>query len=289
MRSLVLKLIRLFSCVVANCLFIFVSNYVLAGPVGLQDPRSYDNLDLVRKCKTEKGESSFISIYECMNQDQKNQIQALKPVNIPDEDKARFWPKSEVYQRVEASPEEAFAIYSDYARYSDFVYKIAKSVPISPSPSQDPSIVEVDFQISMPPIPGLSSLMSPDFRTENRIFYLGEKQGFLAVSKKVTAASIEDFSGAAWFEPIPKANDGSGGGTLIATFNITIPISNSWFSNRLLKSDLIVSQIKSSGEQILQSVVDRIELERKDQNNPNSPLFGLLPQQINKLKTTLEY
>jgi hypothetical protein len=57
------------------------------------------------------------------------------------------WPAASVYQYVDATPEEAAAVFTDYERHATFVPKLKQS---KISRVIDPRTVEVDFKLSVP-------------------------------------------------------------------------------------------------------------------------------------------
>lgn len=176
-----------------------------------------------------------------------------------------MWPRAKIQQIVHATPEEAFAVVTDFKRRSEYFFRVLESVPTL---THDPKVVLVDYRMKIPAF--LTRLFNPNYRVREQIQYLDEDRGYQICWNLVASKTLERMDGCSWFEAIP------GGSTLI-TYEIQMrPVSHSF----LFKTRPVVAAIKRGGGESLQSVVDRIE-----QVKMNQP--DLLAEEILELREKL--
>jgi hypothetical protein len=210
-------------------------------------------------------EASFAKVYNRLTADQKRVLQQGGQLVYFQDVENEIWPRSWAYQRVQATPEEAMAVLADFDRQKEYVHRVANSVSHSTS---DPSIKIVDYEMDIPS--ALKLVFSPHYRVQNHIYYTEAEETYEMDWFLIQATSFKQITGHAWFEPLP---DGT---TLIVYTNFGAPASNSFF----FKRKVVVDGVKRGGPEALQTIVDRIEYEKKSHTD-------LLEAQIQDLRKVI--
>lgn len=121
------------------------------------------------------------------------------------------WPRVTVRQYIGSTPEEAAAVFTDYARHSTFMPGIRKSVV---SPSNSPRVVTVDYLLAVP------IFRDEDYTVRDSLSVDGAS--YQVDWTRVRARSTKEIVGSARFEPYHNARTGRDG-TLITYVNLVVP------------------------------------------------------------------
>ena len=123
------------------------------------------------------------------------------------------WPRVSVYQFIEATPEEAAAVFFDYSRHSTYIPGIRRSVI---SRALSPAVAEVDYVLAVP-------LYADEHYTVRDSLSRSADGGSYRIDwRKVRARSTKEIIGSATFEPYRNARTGADG-TLLTYVNLVVP------------------------------------------------------------------
>lgn len=200
---------------------------------------------------------SWAGIYDTLNETQKSTLQKGGQVFVA-EDVGQAWPKVTVYQRIEASPEEAMAVMMDCDRHSSFFKDILKS-KVSKKP--DPSTLIVDYTMHLP-----WPLANENYTLKDQISLINQRSTYLLSWTMLRADSTQDIQGSAHFEAL-------GTGALLAYQNLVVP--NTSFAQ------LVKGQAIQAVKDAANALVKQILLEKT--KNPT-----LLENQVAELRHALE-
>lgn len=160
------------------------------------------------------GSSTFAhagAAYDELRPDQQKTVQNGEQVVVTKDDLSSPWPKVYIYQRVEATPEEATAIFTDYELQKSYVPDMLKS---HISKKVDKATTEIDYIVHLPrPFPDETySVVDHVAAYDNGASY---KVGW----KMLRSDSMSKIEGTARFERL-------GTGTILAYYNFGIPTSH---------------------------------------------------------------
>ena len=197
--------------------------------------------------------------YDALNSDQKEildqgkQVLTERPLQSDE-----VWPTLTLYQRVDATDEEAMAIFSDYALQKEYVHRVIKSLPKENSAdNQDPKTREIDYKLNVTDV--LRLLFNPNYTLRNTISFNGIGQGYTMHWALVQARSLEKMEGNAWIEPLP---DGS---SMIVYTNVIAPVAKNYLYRSILMTSPVTAAYRRGAGEALQSIVDRIHSEKINQ------------------------
>jgi hypothetical protein len=123
------------------------------------------------------------------------------------------WPRVSVHQFVGATPEEATAVFIDYARHSTYIPGLRKS---SVSRGVAPRVTEVDYVLAVP------FYADEDYTVRDSLSTDDGGLGYRVDWKMVRARSTKEIVGSARFEPYRNERTGRDG-TLITYVNLVVP------------------------------------------------------------------
>jgi hypothetical protein len=166
------------------------------------------------------------------------------------------WPKAFIYQRVDSTPEEAMAVFSDYEAQKNYVpnlvsARIAKHL--------DKVTTQVDYELAVP------VLNNETYTVEDKVSSYDNGASYRLDWKMIRASTTKDIQGYARFEKL-------GTGTLMIYYNFVTPGS----SLAGFVKDKAMQQVKDTGN----AVVAQIEKERRNQHD-------LLEREIQTLRDAL--
>lgn len=164
------------------------------------------------------------------------------------------WPRVTVYQFIEATPEEAAAVFTDYARHSTYFPGLTKSVVRSIAPR----VAEVDYVLEVP------VFRDEDYTVRDSLSTYNGRTSYRVDWRQVRARTAKGIMGSARFEPYRNARLGKDG-TLIAYVSFVTPgqLLAGFFKSRALH------QVRES----VSALAKRVEEERAGDR-------GLLASQI---------
>ena len=184
--------------------------------------------------------------------------QVVREENI----KNSAWPRVSIQQFVEATPEEAAAVFTDYERQSTYIPGVKKSVI---SRRVAPAVTEVDYILSVPLFP------DEDYTVRDSVSTYNGGASYRVDWTKVRARSTKDIVGSARFDPYRNLRTEKDG-TLITYVNFVAP-------GQFLAGPLKGRAVKQVKKTVI-AVVKQIEVGR-------SSARALLASQIAALVTAL--
>src|ERR671938_1177093 len=174
------------------------------------------------------------------------------------------WPAAFVYQYVDATPEEAAAVFTDYERHATFVPKLKRS---KISRVIDPRTVEVDFELNVP-------IVKDERHTTRHVLSTYDGGASYRVDwTLVRASSTKANVGHVRFEPYHDERFGKHG-TLMAYYNFVTPGSG------LAGLGFIKGKGMKQMREATKAIKRQIETERA--SNP-----ALLAEQLTALRASL--
>ena len=154
------------------------------------------------------------------------------------------WPRACVYQHVDASPEEAAAVFTNYDRHLSFIPKLRKSTM---SRVIDPVTAEVDYTLSLPIVADEHYTVRDHLSTYGGVSYKIEWTLVRASSTKATEGSVR-------FEP-HRGVRAQRDGTLMTYCNLVTP------GSRLAKLGFIKSKAMAQVREAAGAIVAEVERE----------------------------
>lgn len=187
-------------------------------------------------------------IYDQLDASQKARIQSGQYLEFTKFFAGEAWPQVVVIQRVNATPEEAMAIFADFRSHAQYIHRVASSVVY---PTADPKVSIIDYRLELSSV--VSSVFDPQYRVQTRLIQ-GEEGSYQTAWSLVASRDMARVEGKATFEALP------GGGTLIYYSTLMTPrLDRNFIVVRLLKSQKVVDSIARGAWKALGSIVARIE------------------------------
>ena len=174
------------------------------------------------------------------------------------------WPAAFVYQYIDATPEQAAAVFTDYDRHARFVPDLKRS---EISRVLNPRTLEVDFALRVPIV------ADERYTTRNRLTTYGDGASYRVDWVLVRASSTKATVGHVRFEPYRNERLKKNG-TLMAYYNFVTP------GSRLAGLGFIKRKALRQVREATSAIVRQIEAERV--KNP-----ALLRKQLRALRTAL--
>jgi hypothetical protein len=213
-------------------------------------------------------QAAFASGLRDLDEGQQSKVMNGELVNIRVSKGANFpWPEFRFYQRVDAKPEEAVAVFIDYAKHKDYFW----SVGLTQSDVQESNgpRAKIAYSLTLPLGFGsdhytVENVIQGDFKTEK-----------FQVSSNVIESenSYTDSHGAAYFEPMS-----NGTGTIVTYTSFVHPKERTFVN---LAWGMIVSAAEQMQKDMAAELIQQIEHEKI-----NEP--ALLKRQLENLRNTLE-
>ncbi len=173
------------------------------------------------------------------------------------------WPRVTVHQFIEATPEEAAAVFFDYGRHSTYIPGLERSVIAR---RITPLVIEVDYVLDVP------FFTDEDYTVRDSLSISGDGTSYRVDWVKVRARSTKEIAGSARFEPYRNARTGTDG-TLLTYENLVVP-------GQRLAGPLKGRAIRQVGETAT-AVARQIESQRTGDRS-------LLAMQLAALRTALQ-
>jgi hypothetical protein len=205
-----------------------------------------------------RAEASVPCTFDLMTDADQAQVQRGEPAVHFVDDPSSAWPKIYIYQRIDASAEEAAAVYTDYELQHTYIPRLKKS---HISKQLTARSAEVDFEVDIP--------LYPDERfTARNELSLDEPQRTYKIEwKLVRASSTKDSTGTACFKPYA-------GAALFAYYNFVVPGSS------MAGIGVIKDHAKQQAQDTVQAIRKQVEKERaQDQDH--------LAKQVQALRSAL--
>jgi hypothetical protein len=150
------------------------------------------------------------SLYSSLTADEQTAVNNGEQVTHSEDVDGSVWPKFTVFQRVEATPEQAAGVMFDYPLHNGMFEGITKSQPKNPGAA----VTEVDYTMTLPTVMGIS-LPAEDYTVRDKLAAFGG-DGYEVSWSFVKATSMKDCSGSAKFEKL-------GSATLVSYTNFINP------------------------------------------------------------------
>ena len=140
-------------------------------------------------------------------------MDARREVFLTSEVSGSPWPKACVFRYIDASPEEAAAVFTDYERHREYIPELRKA---KLSRRIDPLTVEVDYTLRVPIV------SDEDYTVRNHLSTGDEGASYRVQWTLVRATSTKATEGSVRFEPHTVGGSGRSG-TLMAYCNQVTP------------------------------------------------------------------
>lgn len=196
--------------------------------------------------------------------DQQTQFAKGEQVFITEDKEGAPWPATNIYQFIDATPEQAAAVFTDYELGKSYIPNLKKSTI---SAVIDPVTRQVDYIFAVP------VFLDESYTVEDRISTYDDGNSYRIDWKLVVADSTKDAVGHARFESYTDTQNARNG-TLMAYYNFSIP--GSVFAGLGFIERLALQRIRDTAD----AIVNQIETERK--NDPE-----LLENQVEILRAAL--
>lgn len=154
--------------------------------------------------------SAYAGVYAGLTPDQKKLVDSGKQVFVT-VDAGEAWPKAYVYQAIEATPEEAMAVFADVEIQKDYVPGLLKSKLVK---WVDKRTFQADYTLNVPP-----PLDDENYTVEDKISTHDGGKSYRMDWRLVKASSVKATNGYMVFEP-------HGNGTIMAYYNYVVPGSS---------------------------------------------------------------
>ena len=173
---------------------------------------------------------------------QRASIAEGRQVFIASPDGRSPWPRACVYQRIEARPDEAVAVFTDYERHRTYIPDVRKSTI---SRVVDAAMAEVDYTLAVP-------ILADEHYTLRDELNAGADGSYRVVWTLLRASSTKAIDGSARFEPYPDSLPGRER-TLMAYCNFVTP------GSRLARLEFIRSRALAQLRDAARAIVAEIE------------------------------
>ena len=174
------------------------------------------------------------------------------------------WPRACVYERIDATPEEAAAVFVDYERHRSFIPGITKSTI---SRVVDPATAEVDYTLDVPIV------ADEHYTVRDRVSVDSGSGSYQVDWSLVRASSTKATVGGVRFEPF-RADGDAAASTLMAYCNLVTP------GSRLAKLGFIKSRAMKQVRETAHAVATEVRRERTTDR-------ALLDAQLTALRAAL--
>jgi hypothetical protein len=184
-------------------------------------------------------------------------------VYTPNSDAESNWPKAAAYKRMEATPEETTAVYSDVEIQKDYIDRLKVS---HIAERLSPTSTIVDYELKVP------FLLRPFFKdtrysVQDDLSFDSATNTYTIQWKMVKGSFLKKIEGHASFEAL-------GTGTLVAYINEMSP------SSKALNNGLVVKEIKKGSKEAVEAIIAKIADERANHQD-------VLQEQILRLRESL--
>jgi hypothetical protein len=174
------------------------------------------------------------------------------------------WPRASVYQYVDATPEEATAVFTDYALHTAFIPNVKKSVVARVI---DRATMEVDYALRLPIV------RDEEYTVRDRVTVAPGDTSYIVAWTLVRATSVKATEGYArfaryWNQRLQRQ------GTLVEYRNLVTP------GSRLAGIPLIRSRALQQVRATVHAIAAQVERERT--TDP-----GLLARQLRSLRSAV--
>jgi hypothetical protein len=197
-------------------------------------------------------------VYDELTADQKAAVQNGEQVMITVEVDKAPWPKAFIYQRVDATPEECAAVFSDYELQVSYVPELKKS-KISKRIDKRTTLVDYTLNVPWP-------LSDENYTVRDTVGTYDGGASYRVDWKLVRADSTRHSVGDARFERL-------GTGTIFRYYNFVVPGS----SMAGAVKDKAMRQVKA----VAKAIATQVEKERREYT-------ALLERQLNELREALK-
>ena len=205
---------------------------------------------------------AFGSVFSDLTPEDQASVQKGEMVTVytPNDDTETTWPNSAAYKRMEATPEEAAAVFSDFEIQKDYINHLKLS---HITQRLSPTSCVVDYEVKVP------FLLKPflgdtTYTVRDDISFDSATNTYSIKWAFVKGGFLKNILGHATFEPL-------GTGTLITYVNEMTP------SSQGMNSGMIVKEIKKGSTEAVEDIINKITDERKNHQD-------ILQKQIARLR-----
>jgi hypothetical protein len=150
---------------------------------------------------------TWAGVYDGLTPEQKSKIQAGQQVVVTQDAAGSAWPKVWVYQRIESTPEEAAAVFTDFESAPSYIPNLKKA-KISKRIAKN--IFEIDYILEVP------VFADEEYTVRDVVTSYDRGASYQIEWSLVRASSTKSSNGYAKFEAL-------GSGTIMAYYNFVVP------------------------------------------------------------------
>ncbi|MEO5969002.1 MAG: hypothetical protein ABIQ95_03675 [Bdellovibrionia bacterium] len=193
--------------------------------------------------------TAFGSVFSTLTPEEQASIQNgdLVTVNTPNQDTETTWPKCAAYKRIEATPEEAAAVYADFEIQKDYIRHLKVS---HIAQKLSPASFIVDYEIKVPfffkPFVKVTT-----YSVKDDLSFDSAANTYVMDWVLSKAGFLKNIVGRATFEPL-------GTGTMIAYVNEMSPAGTG------MNAGMVVKEIKKGSKEVVEDIASKILSERKN-------------------------
>ncbi len=213
--------------------------------------------------------SSFASAFEELSDNDQYKLKAGQQVGIYTYPQSPYaaWPQGTIYQRIDATPEQAVAVFYDVNRHSEYLPHVLKS---EVSNFIDKTTFEVDYTVGLLHLP--FGIAQEKYALEYHMDFNAEEKSYSIVWHLVRSGTYTEYSqGSIRFESMES------GGTLMAYDSFVLPYSKYYL---VAANPLAIEISKSVLRSVVRNIVNQIKKERTMES-------ARLEQQVKALKKVL--
>jgi hypothetical protein len=199
--------------------------------------------------------SALAGAYDQLTPEQQATVQSGGQVFITQDVSGKPWPKAFLYQRVDATPEEAAAVFADYELQSSYIPGLTKS---KISRRVDAATAEVDYTLK-------SSFVTENYTVRDTVSSYDAGQSYKIAWALVRAETTKAIEGDVKFERLGTA-------TLMVYYNFVVP--------GIPGAGLVQGRAMKQVRETAQAVAKQVEKERRNDR-------ALLDRQLEILRTAL--
>lgn len=197
----------------------------------------------------------FAGAFEELKPEDQKKVQNGEQVSYTQDDSSSAWPKITIYERIDSTPEEAAAVFTDYELQKTYIKNILKSKVVK---TVDRATVQVAYALD-------ASIMTEHYTVEDHVSAYDGNSSYRIDWNFIEADSTEDIVGHVRFERLGTA-------TLMIYYNFVTP--GSIFAGAV--KNKAMQQVKDTAH----AVREQVERERKENQ-------ALLQKQLQALRTAL--
>jgi hypothetical protein len=193
----------------------------------------------------------FASAYDELSDNDQYKLKAGQQVSIYTYMQSPYtaWPQGTIYQRLDATPEQAAAVFFDFNRHGEYLPHVIKS---EISSFVDRTTFQVDYTVGIPYVN--FGIAKDSYALEYHLDFDDAEKSYSIKWHLTRSGMFTEYSqGSIRFEPV------EGGGTLMAYDSFVLPYSCYYLA---ASNPLTVAVSKSILKSVVRKIMDQIKKER---------------------------